>query len=412
MFRRPRAQPAIAFIFITLFLDSFGLGVVVPVLPKMIQQMEGGDLDSATLTVGFLVSLYALMQFLFSPVLGSLSDHFGRRPIILGSLLGAGIDYMLLAWAPNMAWIIVGRVISGITAANFTAASAYIADVTSAEKRAAGYGIIGSAFGLGFITGPLVGGWLGEYSFRLPFWFCAGVTLLNWLYGAFVLPESLAPENRRKFVWVSAHPIKALAALRRWPLVLGLSVPHFVVNLVHSIYPSLWVLYTGYRYHWDTLSVSISLSIVGVMSAIVQAGLAGKILARIGERAGMCWGLFFMALALASYGVAPEGWMIYGLIIIGSFGGIGNPAVQSLISKAVPPDQQGAVQGALNSLSSMASIVGPIIWTALFTWALDHKSFMTSGLPFIAAGALTVGALGLTLRVFALNQPAEMGDAS
>lgn len=411
MFRRPRSQPAIAFIFITLFLDSFGIGVVVPVLPKLIQQMQGGSVEWATMAVGLLVALYALMQFLFSPVLGSLSDHFGRRPVILGSLLGSGIDYMLLAWAPNLAWIILGRIVSGITAANYTAASAYIADVTSVEKRAAGFGVLGAAFGLGFITGPLVGGWLGEHGVRLPFWFCAGVTLLNWLYGAFVLPESLIPENRRKFVWSSAHPIRALMALRRWPLVFGLAAPHFIVNMVYSIYPSLWVLYTGYRYGWDTQAVGISLSLVGVMSALVQGGLAAKVSARIGERAGMCLGLFFMALALTAYGMAPVGWMIYGFIMIGALGGLGNPAAQSLISKEVPFDQQGAVQGALNSLTSMAGIVGPLIWTSLFTWALSHPRLVTSGLPFIAAGALTVTALGLTLRVFAAHR-ASAGEAA
>lgn len=222
-----RPKPAIIFIFITLFLDIFGIGVIIPVLPKLVVQLQGGNVQAAAHAVGWLGALYALMQFVFSPVLGSLSDRFGRRPVILGSLFGSGLDYLLLAWAPTIGWLYLARIVSGVTAANFSAASAYIADVTPPEKRAAGFGMIGAAFGLGFIAGPAVGGLLGTYGLRMPFLVAAAITLLNWLYGAFVLPESLAPENRRPFKWSSAHPIKALAALGRWPLVRGLAGSHF-----------------------------------------------------------------------------------------------------------------------------------------------------------------------------------------
>lgn len=394
-----RRQPAIIFIFITLFLDIFGIGVIVPVLPKLVEQMSGGDPGAAAHAVGWLGALYALMQFVFSPVLGSLSDRFGRRPVILLSLLGSGLDYLLLAWAPTLVWLFVGRIISGITAANFSAASAYIADVTPPEKRAAGFGLIGAAFGLGFIAGPAVGGLLGHYGLRVPFLVAAGITLLNWLYGALVLPESLAPENRRKFHWESVHPIRALQGLSRWPVVASLAWTHFFINVAHNIYPSLWVLYTGERYGWGSREVGISLSLVGIMAAIVQAGLAGRIITLIGERKGIIVGLLTMAGALAAYGLASAPWMVYVITIIGSFGSIGSPAAQSIITKSAPQDEQGAVQGALNSLTSVAGIVGPLMWTAMFAFSIKPDSAVPlPGFAFFGAAALTLVGLAMAWR--------------
>ena len=399
-----RPKPAIIFIFITLFLDIFGIGVIVPVLPKLVEQLQGGNVQAAAHAVGWLGALYALMQFIFSPVLGSLSDRFGRRPVILTSLLGSGLDYLLLAWAPNLGWLFLGRIISGVTAANFSAASAYIADVTPPEKRAAGYGIIGAAFGLGFIAGPAIGGLLGAHGLRMPFLVAAGITLLNWLYGAFVLPESLAPENRRPFHWSSAHPIKAIAALSRWPLVLGLTGTHFLNMIAGNIYPSLWVLYTGTRYGWDSKQVGMSLALVGVMAAIVQAGLAGRILKIIGERRGVYAGLLAMAVAMTCYGAATEGWMVYFIILIGSLAGVGSPAVQSIISKSVPADEQGAVQGALNSITSVAGIIAPLMWTTLFSFAIaKHGILHLPGLPFYIAGLVALLAAVLAWRAFRKN---------
>ncbi|MDB6078634.1 MAG: tetracycline resistance efflux pump [Akkermansiaceae bacterium] len=388
-----RPQPAIIFIFITLFLDIFGIGVIVPVLPKLVEQLQGGNVQAAAHSVGWLGALYALMQFIFSPVLGSLSDRFGRRPVILMSLFGSGIDYLVLAWAPTIGWLYLARIISGITAANFSAASAYIADVTPPEKRAAGFGIIGAAFGLGFIAGPAIGGMLGAHGPRMPFYVAAGITLVNWLYGAFVLPESLPADKRRPFTWASAHPVKALMALRRWPLVMGLAGTHFLTNLAGNIYPALWVLYTGARYGWDSKQVGLSLALVGVMAAIVQAGLAGKVIKVIGERRGIYLGLLAMALAMFCYGTATEGWMIYGIILIGSIGGIGAPATQSMISQAVPADEQGAVQGALNSIVSVAGIIAPLLWTALFSWGLATSNTLhIPGLPFYGAALVSLAA--------------------
>jgi DHA1 family tetracycline resistance protein-like MFS transporter len=396
----PRPQPAVIFIFITLFLDIFGIGLVVPVLPGLVEELQGGSVEAASHAVGWLGALYALMQFIFSPILGSLSDRFGRRPVILVSLLGAALDYLLLAWAPSMVWLFVGRIISGITAANFSAASAYIADVTSPEKRAAGFGMIGAAFGLGFIAGPAVGGLLGEFGLRLPFLVAAGVTALNWIYGIFVLPESLTPENRRAFDWLSVNPFKSLVALARWPVVSGLAGAQFLMNLSHNIYPSLWVLYTGFRYGWSTRTVGLSLCVVGLTSAIVQGALAGNIIRRMGERRAVLFGLGLMSVAMVCYGLATEGWMIFVTIILGSIGGVAGPAEQSLISQAVPADEQGAVQGALNSLASVAGVIGPLVWTWIFAASLGtHGSLNFPGLAFIIAGVLTLIALAVAVRV-------------
>ena len=396
----PRPQPAVIFIFITLFLDIFGIGLVVPVLPGLVEELQGGSVEAASHAVGWLGALYALMQFIFSPILGSLSDRFGRRPVILVSLLGAALDYLLLAWAPSMAWLFVGRIISGITAANFSAASAYIADVTSPEKRAAGFGMIGAAFGLGFIAGPAVGGLLGEFGLRLPFLVAAGVTALNWIYGVFVLPESLTPENRRAFDWLSVNPFKSLVALARWPVVSGLAGAQFLMNLSHNIYPSLWVLYTGFRYGWSTRTVGLSLCVVGLTSAIVQGALAGNIIRRMGERRAVLFGLGLMSVAMVCYGLAPEGWMIFVTIILGSIGGVAGPAEQSLISQAVPADEQGAVQGALNSLASVAGVIGPLVWTWIFAASLGTNGTLNfPGLAFIIAGVLTLIALAVAVRV-------------
>ena len=401
-----RPKPAIIFIFITLFLDIFGIGVIVPVLPKLVEQLQHDNIQAAAHSVGWLGALYAFMQFVFSPVLGALSDRFGRRKVILFSLFGSGIDYLLLAWAPTIGWLYLARIVSGITAANFSAASAYIADVTPPDKRAAGFGMIGAAFGLGFIAGPAIGGLLGQYGLRLPFLVAAGITLLNWLYGAFVLPESLAPENRRPFKWASAHPIKALTALSRWPLVMGLAGTHFMSTLSANIYPCLWVLYTGSRYGWDSKQVGFSLALVGVMAAIVQAGLAGRVLKIIGERRGVYVGLLAMAVAMFCYGAASQGWMVYFIILIGSMAGIGSPAIQSMISQAVPADEQGAVQGALNSITSIAGIAAPLLWTALFSWAIaPERTIHIPGLPFYGASVVSLAAATWAWRAFQKAQP-------
>jgi DHA1 family tetracycline resistance protein-like MFS transporter len=339
------------------------------------------------------------MQFMFSPAMGSLSDRFGRRPVILVSLLGSGLDYLLLAWAPTIGWLFLARIISGLTGANFTAASAYIADVTPPEKRAAGFGMIGAAFGLGFIAGPAVGGVLGAHDLRLPFLVAAGITLVNWIYGLLVLPESLAPEHRRAFDWSSLNPFRSLFSLRQWPVVFGLAGSQFLMMLAHNIYPSLWVLYTGHRYGWDSRQVGLSLCLVGLTSAIIQGGLAGRMLQKIGERRGVILGLTTMGCGMCCYGLAPAGWMIYVIIAVASVGGVGGPAEQALISKAVPADQQGAVQGALNSLASVAGVLAPLLWTFIFSWSIEPTAARNlPGLAFVVAGIISFLAIWPAVR--------------
>src|SRR5262245_7406723 len=321
-----------------------------------------------------LASLYATMQFLFAPLIGGLSDRFGRRPVILASLLGSGLDYFVLAFAPNLGWFFIGRIISGITGANLAAATAYIAGVVPPEKPAPNFGLIGAAFGLGFILGPALGGLLGDVGLRVPFVVAGGLTLLNWLYGLVVLPESLAPSNRRAFSWTRSNPIGALLALRRYPMVFGLAGTYFLIHLAHQVLPATWVLYTSYRYHWTVGQTGASLAVVGLMAAIVQGGLTRVVVQRIGEEKAAVLGMAIAALAYAGYGLASAGWMIYGILVFGSLGGITGPAVQGLISRSVGANEQGGVQGSLTSLMSITGIIGPPIATRLFSHFIGARA--------------------------------------
>ncbi len=399
-------KPALGFIFITLFLDILGIGLIIPILPKLVTQLQGGDLALASQSVGLLAALYAAMQFVFAPILGSLSDHHGRRPVILGSLFGSGLDYLLLAFAPNLAWFYVGRVISGITGANITAATAYIADVSPPEKRAANFGLIGAAFGLGFIAGPALGGLLGDYGLRLPFLVAAGLTLANWLYGYFVLPESLAPANRREFSWARANPVSSLGALRHHPLVLGLAISFFLSQLANFGLHALWVLYTDHRYGWTAGQVGRSLAVVGIMAAIVQGWLARRLIPALGEVRSITFGYLIGALSFLGYGLATEGWMIYVILAVGSFGGIGAPAAQGLISSNVADNEQGAIQGALASLGSIAGFFGPILSTALFGFFIGPNApVQLPGAGFFLGALLIVVSLLVALRAIARHPP-------
>ncbi|MSU57977.1 MAG: MFS transporter [Pedosphaera sp.] len=394
-------KPALGFIFVTLFLDILGIGLIIPILPKLIEQLSGGNVSAASHTFGWLAAVAALMQFLCAPALGSLSDRFGRRAVILTSLLGSWLDYLLLAFAPSLPWFFLGRVITGITSANITAANAYIADVSPPEKRAANFGLVGAAFGLGFIAGPALGGLLGQYSLRLPFLVAAGMTMLNWLYGMFVLPESLPREQRRAFDWKRANPIGSFVALRRHPELLGLTETYFLINIAHQVFPATLVLYTSFRYDWTPKQVGLSLALVGMMAAIVQGGLARKIIPKLGERRSIVVGLTNGAVFLALYGLASRGWMIYVLLVIGSFGGIAMPALQGMVSRCVPLNEQGAVQGALASLASLAGILGPVLATGLFGYFVSERApVLVPGAAFFASSLLVFTALLLALRAF------------
>ena len=400
----PRKKPAIIFIFITLVLDIIGIGLIVPILPKLVEQFQGGNVVAASHTYGALAALYSLMQFIFAPLLGSLSDRFGRRRVILVSLFGSGLDYFLLAVAPNLAWFFAGRIIAGITGANISAASAYIADVSPPEKRAANFGLIGAAFGIGFIAGPALGGILGDVSLRLPFYVAGGLTMVNWLYGWFILPESLAPENRRAFSWGRSNPVGSLLALRRHPIAFGLAGTHFLINLAHQALPSTWVLYTGFRYNWSAKQVGVSLAIVGLMAGLVQGGLTRIVVRKLGERTTAAFGMSVAIMNFIGYGLATQGWMIYAILFVGSIGGVMGPAVQGLISRNVGANEQGGVQGALASLASIAGIIGPPIATGLFAYFISEKSRVElPGAAFFFSALLVFFALLLALRSFRRN---------
>lgn len=394
-------RPALGFIFVTLLLAIVGFGLLIPVLPKLVVQFQGNDLSSGAHAYGWLVSIFSLMQFVASPILGSLSDRFGRRRIILISTAGSAIDYVIMANAPNLGWMFVARMISGITAGVLATANAYLVDVTPAEKRAQSFGLLGAAFGLGFVIGPALGGLLGKFDLRLPFWFAAACAALNWLWGFFVLPESLAPENRRPFDWRRANPIGALAAVRRFPAVLGLTGCFFILWLAQTMLQATWALYTDNRYGWDSLQIGLSLMAAGALMGVVQAGLVKKLVPRLGEQRAVIFGLALTAASQVAYGLAPQGWMVYAIIVVAALGGITSPALQAYVTKHVPPNEQGAVQGVFTGLASLANIPGPFIATWSFGWAVaPERKFHLPGIAFFEAAVFVLIALALAMRSF------------
>ncbi|MBL9188439.1 MAG: TCR/Tet family MFS transporter [Opitutaceae bacterium] len=395
-------KAALGFIFVTVVLTVLGFGLLIPVLPELVKEFRGGDVSAGSHSYGWLVSIYALMQFFGAPILGALSDRFGRRRVILIALGGATLDYVAMALAPNLTLLFVARMAGGLTAGVMAAANAYVADVTPPDKRAQGFGLIGAAFGLGFIIGPLLGGTLGAIDLRLPFWAAAGCSALNWIYGCFVLPESLRAENRRAFAWRRANPIGALLALRRFPAVLGLAQAYFILTLGQMMLFSIWALYTSHRYGWDPQHVGFSLAAVGVLSAIVQAGLARRIIGALGDTRAVALGLLLSALSQLLYGLTTQGGVVYAIIVVGAFAGLAGPAIQSYITKHVPPTEQGAVQGVYSGLASLAGIPGPLIATWAFGWAVGPgQPEWLAGLPFFLSSALAVTALAIAARSFA-----------
>ncbi len=390
---RPKSptRATFTFIFITVAIDMLALGVVIPVLPKLIVQLEGGDLARAVTMTGIFGFAWAGMQFFGAPILGLLSDRFGRRPVILISCLGLGLDYILMALAPTVAWLFVGRLISGLTSASYPTAGAYIADVTPPEERAGKFGMLGAAFGLGFIIGPALGGVLGGIDLRLPFWASAGLALLNTAYGFFVLPESLAPANRSAFTWQKANPLGALKLLASTPVLLTLGVSAFLQGLAHESLPSVFVLSMDYRFGWDESTVGFSLAAVGVSTTIVAAVLVGPLTRKVGERAALLVGVVFGALGMFVFGLANAGWMIFAGIIIEAPSGLATPALNSYMSRELGPDSQGQLQGALGSMHGITGMIGPIVFTQVLTWSIQsHVGRGLSGAPFMLAGVLLV----------------------
>jgi len=384
-------RAALAFIFVTVLLDILAFGMIIPVLPHLIDEFLGGDVARAARWYGAFATVFMAMQFFFSPVQGALSDRFGRRPVILFSNLGLGLDFVLMAVAQTLPLLFIGRVVSGIASASFSTANAYIADVTPPEKRAKAFGMIGMAFGIGFVIAPAIGGVLGEAHPRAPFWVAAGLSLANFAYGFFVLPESLPPERRAAFDWRRANPVGSLKLLLRYPRLLGLAGVLFLMQLAHVVYPSTFVLYADYRFGWGPKMVGYTLGGVGVLAAIVQGGLIGKIIAALGERRALLFGLLCGATGFVLYGFAPSGAWFWAAMPVAALWGVSGPAAQAMMTRHVDPREQGRLQGALASLASIAGIVGPTLFTRAFAAVAERRLHgVWAGVTFWLAAAILV----------------------
>lgn len=361
-------KAAIGFIFITLLIDITGLGLIIPVVPKLIEELTHAGISEASKYGGWLTFTFAIMQFIFSPILGGLSDRYGRRPILLFALLGLALDYLFLSFAPSLIWLFVGRALSGITGASITTATAYIADISTAENRAKNFGMIGAAFGLGFIIGPITGGLLGTIGPRVPFMVAAVLTFINCLYGYFVLPESLKPENRRIFQWSRANPMGTLKRLKKYPALSGLIVSYILIYIASHAVQSNWSFFSIEKFGWGEKMIGISLGVVGILVTIVQGGLIRFINPKLGNEKSVYTGLLLYAFGLFLFAFATQSWMMFVFLIPYCLGGIAGPAIQSIMSGSVPANEQGELQGALTGLVSLTSIVGPLLMTGLFAY--------------------------------------------
>jgi MFS transporter, DHA1 family, tetracycline resistance protein len=394
-----RRTAAFVFVFITVLLDMLALGMIVPVLPKLVVDFSGGDSQTAAGVLGVFGTAWALMQFLFSPVQGALSDRFGRRPMILMSNFGLGLDYILMALAPTLSWLFVGRVISGITAASISTSFAYIADVTPPEQRAAKFGFMGVAFGAGFVFGPALGGLAGNISPRLPFWIAAGLSLANALYGLLVLPESLPLAKRAPFLWSKANPVGALKLLRSHPQLSGLAIVEFLGNLAHASLPTISVLYMMYRYGWDERTVGFTMAGVGLCSMIVQGALIGPTIKRLGERNTLLVGLAFGVAGFVMFGLAASGPVFWAAIPLMALWGLANPSAMGLMSRLVGSSEQGQLQGANASLMGIASLFGPVLFTQAFAFFIAAGSLWhLPGAPYLLAAMLLAFAIIIAWR--------------
>lgn len=402
-------RAALNFIFITVLLDMLALGIVVPVLPRLVVGFVRGDTARAAEVIGLFATTWALMQLLFSPLLGLLSDRYGRRRVILLSNVGLGLDYVVMAAAPTLRWLFLGRVLSGITSASIAAATAYISDVTPVEKRARAFGLIGAAFGVGFVLGPAMGGWLGARDPRLPFWVAAAFSLLNALYGLLVLPESLPPERRQnRLRWKDANPFGALKLLRSHRELLGLAGVNFLGYVAHEVYATVFVLYADYRYHWDQRRVGLALALVGISSMVISAGVVGPVVARLGERRTLFAGLMLGALGFALFGWARTSALFLLAIPVNCLWGLAGPPSQSLMTQRVSPSEQGELQGAIGAVRSLAMLIGPGIFSVTFAAFIDpRRAHALPGAPWYLAGLLLLIALVIARRVIGRGAPAS-----
>jgi MFS transporter, DHA1 family, tetracycline resistance protein len=391
--------PALGFIFVTILIDCIGFGVIIPVMPSLISQLANVGNSEASRLGGYLLFAFAAMQFLCSPIMGGLSDQYGRRPVLLASLFGFGLDYIFLAFAPSLAWLFLGRLIAGAMGASFTTAGAYIADISTPEKRAQNFGMIGAAFGLGFIIGPAIGGFLGSYGARVPFLVAAGLSFVNWLYGFFILPESLKAENRRPFDWKRANPVSSLLNLKRYPVILGLVASLILIYVAAHAVQSNWSFYTIEKFKWSPTMIGLSLTAVGVLISAVQGGLIRVIIPKLGQKKSLYVGLALYSLGFLLFSFATQGWMMFVFLIPYCLGGIAGPALQGIMSSQVPPNEQGELQGALTGLMSATSIIGPLLMTQLFSYfTAPTSSIYFPGAPMLMGALLTLLSLVLAMR--------------
>jgi MFS transporter, DHA1 family, tetracycline resistance protein len=390
----------LTFIFITLLIDVIGFGIIIPVIPKLITELIHGDLSQAATWGGWLLFTYSVVQFFAAPIIGALSDQYGRRPVLLASLLAFAFDFILSGLAPNIGWLFIGRFIAGITGASFSTANAYIADISTPEKRAQNFGMVGAAFGLGFIIGPAIGGVLGDaYGERAPFFAAAGLAFLNFLYGYFILPESLSLENRRPFDIKRANPFNAIKNLKRYPVVLGLVGALVCIYIAGHANQSTWGYITMEKFKWTPKMVGLSLGWVGLTVGLVQGWLSRFIIPKLGQTKSIYIGLLIYTIAFVLFGFATQGWMMYAFMTLFAFGGIAGPSLQSIISSQVPPNEQGELQGTLTSLVSLTSIVGPLVMTNLFAYFTQSTSTIYfPGAPFLMGAFLSLLSLGFAYR--------------
>jgi len=397
-----KRQAALGFIFVTLLIDVIGLGIIIPVMPKLIMQLTGCNISDASKYGGWLTAAYAVMQFVFAPILGNLSDKLGRRPILLMSLFGLGIDYIFLSFAPTLALLFIGRIIAGAMGASFTTASAYIADISTPEKRAQNFGMIGVAFGVGFIIGPALGGFAGKFGVRVPFMVSAGLSLLNFVYGYFVVPESLSKEHRRNFDWKRANPFGSFKNLKRYPALVGLMVCIFLIDFASWAIQGTWTFYTIYKFNWNSVMIGISLTVVGLFVAIVQGGLIRIVIPKVGEKNSVYFGLLLWALGLVLFAFASQGWMMYVFLVPYCLGGVAGPALQGIMSNQVPANEQGELQGVLTSIQSVCAIIGPLTMTYLFyTFTSSIAPFQFPGAPMMMGAILA--AVSILFSIKSLN---------
>jgi DHA1 family tetracycline resistance protein-like MFS transporter len=390
IYQPPGRRAAASFIFLTIVLDMLALGMIAPVLPRLIASFMAGSASSSARMLGYFGTVFAVMNFFFSPVLGSLSDRFGRRPVVLLSNFGLGLDYLLMAWAPALGWLFVGRIVSGLTASSVPTGMAYMTDVTPPEKRAGVFGLLGAAFGIGFVLGPAAGGILGSISPRLPFWVAGGLSLLNGLYGIFVLPESLPIEHRSKFSWKNANPLGSLRLLRNNKVMLGLAAVLVLGYLAQQSLMNVYVLFADYQFHWSDRAVGLSLALVGIIQGIYGAGLVKPVVKRLGERSALTFGLIGGTIGYMMIGLSKTGiLMLFGIPILNLMS-VAWPSAQSIMSREVKPNEQGQMQGAVQSLRGLAGIFGPVMFTWVFsqTYGPSAPIHLPGAAFFLAAGLL------------------------